>query len=149
MVTARDSFTIMFHPSNDHPIHSLMQRGSHEREPMSSARAKVSQHIPQQVPTPFTSRQQVPTNDSQRPRTTASALERQPAPSNDSQRPRTHTGDADRRQGTTTTTIIVIVILTSSTHHVTRFQWEVSARRFDSMNTIRSYLCSLLPSRVH
>ena len=94
-------------------------------------------------------RQQVPMNDSQCPRTTANALEWQPAPLNDSQHPQMHTGDADQRQGTMTTMIIVIVILMSSTHHVTRFQWEVSARRFYSMNTIRSYLCSLLPSRVH
>lgn len=30
MVTACDSFVIMFHPSNDHPTHSLTQRGSHQ-----------------------------------------------------------------------------------------------------------------------
>jgi len=52
-----------------------------------------------------------PTNDSKRPRMTASTHEQQPAPSNNSQRPQMHTGDADRQQGTTTMTIIVIVLL--------------------------------------
>jgi len=79
----------------------------------------------------------------------ASTHKWQPAPSNNSQHPQMHTGNADRRQGMTMTMIIIIIILTSSTHHVTRFQWEVSACCFNSMNTIRSYLCSLLPSHVH
>ena len=36
MVTACNSFVIMFHPSNDHPTHSLTQWGSHECKPKPS-----------------------------------------------------------------------------------------------------------------